>query len=206
MISISGQRICRLSKEAAHAQDGVAALGMIGLLREELEEFERQQAARALAGGHSYSDVARALGISRQAAHRRFRHIAAGVEPDEQLLASAAVREVIGQASAEARELGASTVETRHLLLAILHCDPHTARIVAIAGMTLEDARREAGALAGAGIRHVLARAVAIARRDRADEVEVEHVLRAVLETLDRRRLGAGARRLLQTLDEPAVA
>jgi transposase-like protein len=39
------------------------------------------QAWRALDAGNSYGAVARALGISRQAAHRRYRELAAATEP-----------------------------------------------------------------------------------------------------------------------------
>jgi ATP-dependent Clp protease ATP-binding subunit ClpA len=193
-ISISGQRLCRLAREAAEAGDGESALRTLGLLRDELEEFERQQAARALAAGRSYSDVARALGISRQAAHRRFRHLATEAPPsDGQLRASDQVRFVVGHASAEARALGATAVEPEHLLLGILRSgEPRAAAALAAAGVTLENARREVAIghwappqPAGTATRNVLARSVRFARRDRAEHVEVEHILRGVLEAMD---------------------
>ena len=45
-------------------------------LRRELDELERAHVGRALQSGSSFADVARPLGISRQAAHRRYRDLA----------------------------------------------------------------------------------------------------------------------------------
>ena len=65
------QRICALADDAANAEDGMSALRTLTELRSEAEELAKAHVARALASGHSFADVARALGISRQAAHRR---------------------------------------------------------------------------------------------------------------------------------------
>ena len=51
------------------------ALAALTTLRSELDAFEREQVRRALENGYSYSAVARGLGISRQAAHRRYRSL-----------------------------------------------------------------------------------------------------------------------------------
>jgi len=75
-VSVSGQRICALAEEAAAAAEPEVALETLTRIREELQEFERQQVARALTAGRTYGNVARALGISRQAAHRRFKDLA----------------------------------------------------------------------------------------------------------------------------------
>src|SRR5215217_7933605 len=81
-MSQSGQRICRLAEEAANATQPRDALRLLCELRQELEDFERRQAARALGAGDSFGAIARALGISRQAAHRRFRDLASGANGD----------------------------------------------------------------------------------------------------------------------------
>jgi hypothetical protein len=219
-VSISGQRMRRLAKEAANATDGESALRTLNLLREELAELERQQVAWALAGGCSYGDVARALGVSRQAAHRRFRHLAPGQRAASlgPLPASAEVRLVVDHAGSEARALGAKVVEPPHLLLGILRAgDRRAAPALRSAGVTLEGARREAAAAtptpplqaAGAATRHALGRSVALARRDRAECLEVEHLLRGVLEGMDcpgslLRRLKVPARRILEALEADA--
>ncbi|HET6547848.1 MAG TPA: hypothetical protein VFG79_05310, partial [Solirubrobacter sp.] len=68
-------------EHAVRASDPEVALRALSALRRELEAFERVQAWRALDSGSSYGAVARALGISRQAAHRRYRELAAATEP-----------------------------------------------------------------------------------------------------------------------------
>ena len=203
--------------------DGEAALRILSLLRDELEEFERQQAARALASGRSYRDVARALDISRQAAHRRFRDVAPGTANASagQLRASAQVRQAVAWAGSEARALGATAVEPQHLLLGILRTgDSRAASALLSAGVTYHDARREVAAVgctsaprpAGAATRHVLDRAVGFARRDRAERIEIEHLLRGVMKALDGapesplRRLKVPVAPILAVLEAEACA
>ena len=78
----SSDRLLELTEHAVRAGQPAAALRAMTALREELDAFERLQVARALDAGQSFGDVARAIGISRQAAHRRYRDLA-GVElPD----------------------------------------------------------------------------------------------------------------------------
>ena len=57
-MSVSGQRICALAEEAAAAAEPEVALETLTRIREELQEFERQQVARALTAGRTYGDVA----------------------------------------------------------------------------------------------------------------------------------------------------
>src|SRR4051794_34494873 len=110
-MSVSGQMICRLAEEAADAPEPELALRTLTDLRGELDEFERQQVARALTAGETFGSIARAMGVSRQAVHRRFRSLAprrsrsrAGVPPTPE------VRLVIEYARAEAAELGATSL------------------------------------------------------------------------------------------------
>ena len=70
-------RLVELLEHAVRASDPEVALHALTALRRELDAFERVQAWRALDAGSSYGSVARALGISRQAAHRRYRDLAA---------------------------------------------------------------------------------------------------------------------------------
>lgn len=70
------ERICRLAQEAAAAREPEAALRTLRALREELEELERRRVAKALRSGASFGEVARAVGITRQSAHRRYRDLA----------------------------------------------------------------------------------------------------------------------------------
>ena len=66
-------RLVELLAQAVRTPDPEEALHTLSVLRRELDAFERVQAWRALDSGSSYGAVARALGISRQAAHRRYR-------------------------------------------------------------------------------------------------------------------------------------
>ena len=74
-------RLVELLEHAVRASEPEVALHALSALRRELDAFERVQAWRALDAGSSYGSVARALGISRQAAHRRYRELAAATEP-----------------------------------------------------------------------------------------------------------------------------
>ncbi len=48
-----------------------------GLIRQQLVEAEAQAVANLRAQGRSWTDIARGLGITRQVAHKRFRHVTA---------------------------------------------------------------------------------------------------------------------------------
>jgi Clp amino terminal domain, pathogenicity island component len=216
--SASGQAICRLAGEAAGAADPEVALEALTRLREEMDQFERQQVARALTAGRSFGAIARALGISRQAVHRRF----SGLSPQRRLsrgvLPSPEVRLVFEYAGAEAGALGAAVVNPAHVLLGILrNGDQHAAAALASAGVTVEGARREASALANGAprssyrrvdVRAVLAQSVRCAKSQGAERVEAEHVLRAALadDTSEGRRLlerlGVPSAGVLAALDE----
>ena len=75
-MDLHAKRVCELAEEAAQAEDGMSALRTLTELRREVEALTSAHVGRALASGHSFAAVARALGITRQAAHRRFRHLA----------------------------------------------------------------------------------------------------------------------------------
>jgi len=143
-------RLTELLEHAVSASDPELALHHVSVLRRELEAFERVQAWRALDGGSSYGAVARALGISRQAAHRRYRDLV-GVElPDEEagrqqrrLVVTSEARAAVTLAREEATAMGAAAVGSEHLLLGIMRCRaPVTSDVLETKGVTLADARR----------------------------------------------------------------
>ena len=72
----NAQRIIALLERTLTDPDPTKALTILTDLRRELDELERAHVARALQAGTSFADVARPLGISRQAAHRRYRDLA----------------------------------------------------------------------------------------------------------------------------------
>ncbi|HEX6024420.1 MAG TPA: Clp protease N-terminal domain-containing protein [Solirubrobacter sp.] len=105
------------------------------------------QAWKALEAGASYGTVARALGISRQAAHRRYRELAAATEPPPggepvRLRVSPEARAAVQLATEAASALGAARMGSEHLLLGILRAgDAVGAAALRAAGVTLEAAR-----------------------------------------------------------------
>src|ERR1700759_1971716 len=109
------QRLTQLLEHAVRASDPEVALHALSKLRKELDAFERVQAWRALDAGSSYGAVGRALGVSRQAAHRPPGGAGAprlGVTPE--------ARAAVQLAGDEATALGAPRLGSEHLLLGIL--------------------------------------------------------------------------------------
>ena len=220
-MSISGQRICALAEEAAEATDPELALETLTRIRSELAEFERQQVARALTGGRSYGDVARAMGITRQAAHRRFKDLAGPRRrSDKRLPPTPEVRLVFEYAREEAKASGVRVLAPVHVVLGILrNGDRRAAGALVASGVDLDSARRMAryetatdGAEGGAkvDVRAMLAETAQCARDRGADVVEVEHLLRSALASDDPgagrmlQRLGVTPARVLAELDSGA--
>jgi len=149
-VASSSERLRELLEHAVRAGQPAAALRAMSALREELDAFERLQVARELDAGGSFGDVARAIGISRQAAHRRYRDLV-GVElPAEEagpqqprLVVTSEARAAVTLAREEATAMGAAAVGSEHLLLGIMRCRaPVTSGVLETKGVTLADARR----------------------------------------------------------------
>jgi AraC-like DNA-binding protein len=150
----SPDRIRDLAEHAARAGEPAVALRAVTALREELLAFERLQVARALDAGQSFGAVARALGISRQAAHRRYRDLVGMSLPDPRelrltppgrMLVTSEARAAVHLARQEAGALGSGSVGSEHLLLGIVRCPrARVAHLMRARGVTLEAARRAA--------------------------------------------------------------
>jgi DNA invertase Pin-like site-specific DNA recombinase len=67
------ERVVARTRRMLLAQDPLRALDELQALRADLDRLERELVGRAFGAGASFAAVARALGISRQAAHRRYR-------------------------------------------------------------------------------------------------------------------------------------
>jgi transposase-like protein len=111
------QIITRLERMLT-APDPLRSLRELGALRTELDAFERDQVRRALESGASFAAVARALGITRQAAHRRYRYLLDGADTPPRLVASAEALAVLQRARLEAACAGAETVGAEHVVRA----------------------------------------------------------------------------------------
>jgi hypothetical protein len=182
-MAFSGTRICRLAEEAADSPDPEAALETLTELRAELDEFERQQVARALSAGRSFGTIAKAMGVSRQAVHRRFKDLAKG-RRRSQVAPSPEVRLAVECAHREAKALGARRLVPAHVLLGILRAgDRRGAAALTAVGIELDDCRKAVPPSDGGDLdlRGLLAQSVQAARRDGRDRIEIEHVLRAAV-------------------------
>lgn len=136
----------QLAHETAQITDPETALRALTALRRELDATEPEIVQRALHAGASWSQIARALGVTKQAAHRKYRHLfdqAWGETPGgPRLTVSTEARRVIQFAREEAKRLVQPSVGTEHILLGILRCeDSQAARALTAEGVTLAAAR-----------------------------------------------------------------
>ena len=204
-MALSENRLCQLAEEVAHTEDPLRALELLVGLRAELEAVTRAQVARGLRAGCSFGDVAGALGISRQAAHRRYRDLApvSAAHEQPQLTLTADAQRVLSAASEAA---GRGRLGGEHVLVAVMGCGGYAARALQRQGVTLAEARgrlsemqadRRPSAFArpagGAGKVLRDAARVAIARGER--QIAVEALLLGALSDA-----AGGAQRLLGSL------
>lgn len=134
----------QLASDAVRTPDPEAALRALAALRHELDALEPVLVSRALQTGASWSDIARPLGVSKQAAHRKFRHLALEPQPSEtepKILVTSESRRCVQFAREECRRLGHPLLGTEHLLLGILRCRHSVAvRALAALGITRQSA------------------------------------------------------------------
>ena len=191
-----------LARRCVHA-DNATALGAVAELRAVLDELEEVHVAHARASGASWSEVAAALGVTKQAAHRKHasRRQPTRAQPDSRsgarqrasgrLLITSEARRTMQLARREAERLRSPALVPVHLLLGILACDyVAPARALEQAGASLADGRAAASRLASAqangeavtpATRHILERSLneAVERGD--GYLGVEHILLALL-------------------------
>jgi hypothetical protein len=204
-----------LLRRAMSSEDPDDALRAITSLRREIDRLERDAVACARVAGASWSTIAAALGITRQAAQKRHRaaKAAPGAPPASvnSVLVSAAARMAVRMGRQEAQAMGAEVVGTEHLLLGILRSgDQRATRVLndfgvsldqarAAAQPTLVDGRNNAEPAAKDGIstyaRSVLERSLREALDRGAGQIGVEHLLLALL-----REDSGGAARTLHAL------
>jgi hypothetical protein len=139
----------QLARDATRHADAEEALRAITALRRELDALEPTLVARAMRAGASWSQVAKSLGVSKQAAHRKHRDAvpreqAPGAPTGPRILVTAEARRCLGLAREEARAMGVGAVGTEHLLLGILRCRrSHAVHALRALGVTLERASGE---------------------------------------------------------------
>jgi ATP-dependent Clp protease ATP-binding subunit ClpA len=189
----TGERIAQLASEALAADSSSEALRKMTELRRELDAFERNRVSQALAEGTTFAMIARDLGVSRQAVHRRFRDLLRDQPP---LFVTPDTRRVLRYARDEASSLGAVAPRGEHMLLAVLRAaDLPASAVLRNAGVTLVRARTEVEGIevgrrfqregSERDLRELLAAPARDARRRRSRRIEVEHLLLGALEATD---------------------
>ncbi|HKO27898.1 MAG TPA: Clp protease N-terminal domain-containing protein [Solirubrobacteraceae bacterium] len=135
----------QLAREVVQITDPDTAIRALTALRQELDATEPELVLRALQDGASWSQVARALGITKQAAHRKYRFLfehAITVPTTAKLQVTGEARRAIQYARQESKRLSQPAVGTEHILLGILRCDRSAAaKALNAVGVTLERAR-----------------------------------------------------------------
>jgi Clp amino terminal domain, pathogenicity island component len=174
-----------------------SGLSAIRRLRQELERAEEAQVANALAAGWSWARIGRALGVSRQAVHRKY----AGCQPSPMAASipsvAASVKVALVLARTEASARGDALVGTEHLLMALLQQgEGRAASALRAAGASLRMLRAAADVHAPTDVCWVppsrigmtaraaasLDRAALLAQQEGEQRMCDHHILRAVLD------------------------
>lgn len=131
--------------------DPASQLEALCELRRELDSIEAELAADAIRAGMSWREIGAAIGVSKQAAHRRHRESVARIVKDPEptvanptgaVNVSVPARRAVRVARQEAATLGGNEVGTEHLLLGILQCgDDQASLLLRRMGVTLEATR-----------------------------------------------------------------
>jgi hypothetical protein len=143
------QDLGELLRRAAATDDPDDALRAITALRGELDRLERDAVACARVAGESWSSIADALSITRQAAQKRHRGAVpqpnAAPAPMRTVLVTAPARMAVRLGRQEARAMGSDIVGSEHLLLGILRSGgARASRVLHDLGVSLDDARAAA--------------------------------------------------------------
>jgi hypothetical protein len=135
-----------LVRSVAHEREPERALGALTELRGRLDALEAKLVGEAVTGGASWARIGKALGVSRQAAHRRHAARLARESPPAppELMITRRARQTVEYARAEARGLRSRDVRLEHLLLGLMR-DPRSPAAEALADLDVSlPAAREA--------------------------------------------------------------
>ena len=125
--------------DLAHPEDPADGLAAVVALRRLADRMEDAQVERALRDGWTWAQVAEALGVTRQAVHKKH---ARRLRMFERFVGEA--RRVTLQAHSVAAGLGASSVEAEHLLVSLAGTENAAGRRPARGRARLDGAPRDA--------------------------------------------------------------
>ncbi|MEA2289607.1 MAG: ATP-dependent Clp protease ATP-binding subunit ClpC [Solirubrobacteraceae bacterium] len=216
----NGERqLGELLRRATNTVDPDDALRALTLLRGELDRLERDHVSCARVAGSSWSQIADALSITRQAAQKRHRGAtpsSSGPAPMRTVLVTAPARMAVRIGRQEARAMGSDVVGSEHLLLGVMRSGDHeAARVLRDMGISLQDLRtaaqptlvdgRPAGPPGRDGISAYARSVLEQSLREAVDRGEgyigVEHLLLALL----REDAGGAARTLAELGIDPSA-
>jgi hypothetical protein len=150
-MELSMASVSALLRKAGRSSPPQEGLESIATLRQEIEALERHHVAAAVSQGWSWSQIALALGVSKQAAHKKHARAvralseaaqAEAVPSDSRVVVTAEARDAVRFARDEARAAGTGIVGTEHLLLGVLRAaGPDELRILEGAGVTVDAGR-----------------------------------------------------------------
>jgi hypothetical protein len=135
--------------QVVDGDDPATRLQALSALRSELDSLEATLAAQAQRAGMSWREIGGALGVTKQAAHRRHSHSVASMGDADAAAPVAAdigvsvpARRAVRLARREAARSGVREVRTEHLLLGVLQCGDRRARdLLDRLGVTLAGTR-----------------------------------------------------------------
>lgn len=191
---------------AAEEQPPQDGLRIVAAVRSRLEALEALQVEKALRAGWSWRQMADALGVTKQAVHKKHARRLADAEAAEvkrerkKLVVTGRARLSVRYAREEAKALGAGELRPEHLLLGLLRDEESVAGVAThAAGIALEPARKAVGAPAvaepappdgqplpvGEAARLTLEESLREAVRRGDDHLGVEHLLLALVHDTD---------------------
>jgi hypothetical protein len=191
----------------ALGSDPSEGLEAVSALRRELERLEAEHVSRAQRADWSWSQIGEALGVTKQAAHRKHAHRPLAplrAEEAHELLVTANARLSVFMARREAAGRGDGVVGTEHLLLGMLQQGEGGAcEALKEVGVTLQAVRLQADLLFPSDLAEVeparlpISRAARAALEQSANEVvrrgdtklETVHLLLALLRDPESRAL-----------------
>jgi len=147
-----------LARRASEPLDPGEGLSAIATLRGRLGDLEQACVETAIGEGWSWSRIARHLGVSRQAVHRKyagFQSVVNGRRNGRRSIAlSEATRQAIQRAMAEAQSVGHLQVDAGHLLLGVACSDREWAhQVLREAGISVARTRDQVSRLHGGSAR-----------------------------------------------------